>query len=173
MILVVDLDRGAVLHSDCETRHGLLLLRLVPDVTCHERAARLPRSRQGTTRVCPWPALPASGGLATGEPSSAVAGGGSLVAVSWEIRANLGRHARPGVDAHGWLWEITRGTDVTHVVVEITAPAWWSDPLRLPEDTRHALQTDGRTEILKALEQDVPPRVIRCGLSGCSPLVST
>ena len=29
--------------------------------------------------------------------------------MSWEISANLGRHEREGVDARGWLWEITRG----------------------------------------------------------------
>jgi hypothetical protein len=26
----------------------------------------------------------------------------------WEIRANLGRHARAGGDGSGWLWEINR-----------------------------------------------------------------
>jgi len=90
--------------------------------------------------------------------------------VSWEIRANRGRYGRPGVDAHGWLWEITRGAQVAQVVIEISATAWSSDPLRLPEDTRRALQTNGRTELLKVLDQDYPPRVIRCGSSGCSYL---
>ena len=90
--------------------------------------------------------------------------------MSWEIRANLGRHARPGVDARGWLWEITLGARVAQVVIEISGTAWSSDPLRLPEDTRHALETDGRTELLKVLHQDNPPRVIRCGSSGCSYL---
>lgn len=88
--------------------------------------------------------------------------------MGWEIRANLGRHVRTGVEAHGWLWEIARGAQVAHVVVEISGTAWSSDPLRLPEDTRHALETDGRTELLKILDQDNPPRVIRCGPSGCS-----
>jgi hypothetical protein len=94
----------------------------------------------------------------------------SLAVVSWEIRANLGRYGRPGVDAHGWLWEITRGAEVAQVVIEIIGTAWSSDPLRLPEDTRHALQTDGRTELLKVLDQDDPPRIIRCTCSGCSYL---
>lgn len=31
-----------------------------------------------------------------------------------------------------------------------------------------AVETDGRTELLKVLDQDTPPRVIRCGTSGCS-----
>jgi hypothetical protein len=90
--------------------------------------------------------------------------------VNWEIRANLGRHERPGVDATGWLWAITRGDQAAQVVIEISGTAWSSDPLRLPEDTRHALETDGRTELLKVLDQDDPPRVIQCGSTGCSYL---
>jgi len=90
--------------------------------------------------------------------------------VNWEIRANLGRHERSGVDARGWLWAITRGDQAAQVVIEISGTAWSSDPLRLPEDTRHALETDGRTELLKVLDQDDPPRVIQCGFNGCSYL---
>jgi hypothetical protein len=103
-------------------------------------------------------------------PGGRAARSPSLAVVSWEIRANLGRHVRAGVDAHGWLWEITRGAQVAQVVIEISGTAWSSDPLRLPEDTRGALQTDGRTELLKVLDQDDPPRIIRCGSSGCSYL---
>jgi hypothetical protein len=94
----------------------------------------------------------------------------NLAVVSWEIKANLGRYARTGADAHGWLWEITRGAQVAQVVIEISGTAWSSDPLGLPEDTRNALQTDGRTELLKVLDQDDPPRIVRCGSSGCSYL---
>jgi hypothetical protein len=90
--------------------------------------------------------------------------------VGWEISASLGRHARTGVDAGGWLWEITRGDQVAHVLIEISGTAWASDPLRLPEETRQALETDGRTELLKVLDQDDPPRVIRCGSTGCTYL---
>jgi hypothetical protein len=85
----------------------------------------------------------------------------------WEVSANLGVHARAGVDARGWLWEITRGTQVAQVVIEISGSAWSSDPLRLPDDTRQALESDGRTELLKVLEQDDPPSVIHCGSKGC------
>ena len=81
--------------------------------------------------------------------------------MDWEIRADLGRHVRTGIDAHGWRWDITRGTEVAQVVIEISGRAWASDPLSLPEDTRHALETDGH---------DDPPRVIRCGYCGCSYL---
>jgi hypothetical protein len=59
---------------------------------------------------------------------------------------------------------------VAHVVIEISGTAWSSDPVSLPADTRHALETDGRTELVKVLDQDEPPRVIRCGHSGCSYL---
>ena len=91
----------------------------------------------------------------------------SLRPVTWEIGANLGRRARPGVDAGGWLWEITRGERVAHVLVEISETAWSSDPPRLPGDTRRALETDGRTEVLKVLDQHDPPGVVRCGSTGC------
>jgi hypothetical protein len=90
--------------------------------------------------------------------------------MGWQISANLGRHVRAGADARGWRWEITRGAEVAQVVIEISGRAWAADPLSLPDDTRHALETDGRTELLKVLDQDEPPRVIRCGSSGCSYL---
>ena len=93
--------------------------------------------------------------------------------MSWEISANLGRHQRPGVDARGWLWAITRGDQAAEVVIEISGTAWSSDPLRLPEDTRQALETDGRSELIKVLDQDDPPRVIHCSSTGCSYLSAT
>jgi hypothetical protein len=40
---------------------------------------------------------------------------------------------------------------------EISGTAWSSDPLRLPEDTRRALETDGRPELLKLLDLDRRP----------------
>jgi hypothetical protein len=90
--------------------------------------------------------------------------------VSWKISANLGRHERRGVDARGWLWAITRGDQTAQVVIEISGTAWSSDPLRLPEDTRQALETDGRAALLKILDEDDPPHVIQCGSTGCSYL---
>jgi hypothetical protein len=54
------------------------------------------------------------------------------------------------------------------VVIEISGAAWSSDPLHLPEDTRQALATDGRTELLKVLDEEDPPAVIRCGSTGCA-----
>jgi hypothetical protein len=90
--------------------------------------------------------------------------------VGWEISANLGRHARDGVDAHGWLWEVVRAERGAQVLVEITEEAWSTEPLDLPEDTRQALETDGRTEVLKVLDRPSPPRVVRCDPTGCREL---
>jgi hypothetical protein len=88
--------------------------------------------------------------------------------VSWEVRANLGRQVRTDGDARGWLWEIGRSYEVARVVVEIDRTVWSSDPLSLAEDTRHALETDGRSELLKVLDQDEPPAVIWCRADGCA-----
>jgi hypothetical protein len=88
--------------------------------------------------------------------------------VTWRISSNLGLHARTGVDARGWLWEIAREARVAQVLIEVSGTAWSSDPRALPDDTRQALETDGRTELLKVLEEDDPPRVIHCGCRGCT-----
>jgi hypothetical protein len=87
---------------------------------------------------------------------------------TWDIRTNLGRHARSGADGTGWLWEISRGDQLARVIIEVGGSAWSVDPLDLPEDTRRALETDGRTELLKVLDRDDPPPVIRCGSTGCA-----
>ena len=90
----------------------------------------------------------------------------------WEIRTNLGPRAAVGGSGRGWLWEIGRGGEVARVMIEISDGAWSTDPLRLPEATRGALETDGRAELLKALGCDRPPSVIRCGSTGCRYLSS-
>ena len=90
--------------------------------------------------------------------------------MTWDIRANLGRHRRTDAGAHGWLWEIARGEHVAEVLVEISDAAWSNEPFRLPEDTRQALETDGRTEVLKVLDRPSPPRVVRCDPTGCREL---
>jgi hypothetical protein len=59
-----------------------------------------------------------------------------------------------------------------NVAIEISGTAWSSDPRGLPEDTRDALATDGRTELLKVLGEKDPPAVIRCSSVGCTYLAS-
>jgi hypothetical protein len=86
----------------------------------------------------------------------------------WEIRTNLGRHVHPSGDGSGWLWEVSRDDQVARVMIEISEAAWSADPVGLPEETRRALETDGRTELLKVLGHDDPPCVIRCGSTGCT-----
>jgi hypothetical protein len=90
----------------------------------------------------------------------------------WEISANLGRHERAGADARGWLWEIKRGDQIARVVIEISSTAWSSDPRGLPEETRDALETDGRSELLKVIGEEDAPAVIRCGTVGCTYLAA-
>ena len=75
--------------------------------------------------------------------------------------------ADDGDAVHAVVWEITRSAQVAPVVIEISETAWSSDPLLLPEDTRHALETDGRAALLKILDEDNPPQVIHCGSEGC------
>ena len=69
----------------------------------------------------------------------------------WEIRTNLGRHVHPSGDGSGWLWEVSRDDQVARVMIEISEAAWSADPVGLPEETRRALETDGRTELLEVL----------------------
>jgi hypothetical protein len=68
----------------------------------------------------------------------------------WEIRKGLGPHGLAGVDGNGWLWQVSRGGQAVRVTIEISGAVWSTDPLALPEDTRRALETDGRTELLKS-----------------------
>jgi hypothetical protein len=89
--------------------------------------------------------------------------------MTWRISANLGRCPHAAARGGGWLWEIDRATQTQRVIVEISPAAWSADPRRLPHDTRRALETDGRTEIVKILERDTPPHVIRCDSQGCAP----
>ena len=57
-------------------------------------------------------------------------------------------------------------SQLAHVVIEISDAAWLSNPLPLPDDTRRALETDGRTELPKVLARDEPPGLIRCDVNG-------
>jgi hypothetical protein len=90
--------------------------------------------------------------------------------VPWQIGGQLGVHARAGVDASGWLWEIIREDDARRVLVEISGTAGGSDPATLPKDTARAIESEGESEVQKALVLDDPPRIIQCGTAGCRPV---
>jgi hypothetical protein len=85
----------------------------------------------------------------------------------WTIVVNLGRYARSGFDASGWLWEIQDANEAKRVLVEITGSALATDAAFLPEDTRTAIQTEGESEVAKVLGEAEPPRVIVCSTAGC------
>jgi hypothetical protein len=78
----------------------------------------------------------------------------ATVSSHWEIRTHLGPRGS------GWLWEVGRKDQVARVMIEISDAAWSADPAHLPEETRRALETDSRTELLKVLGHDQPPCVM-------------
>jgi hypothetical protein len=85
--------------------------------------------------------------------------------MGWEIRGQIGPHTRSGYDGTGWLWEIGRGDDCRRVLVEITGSALSS--ASLPEETREAIETEGRSEVERVASFDDPPRIVTCGTTGC------
>lgn len=92
----------------------------------------------------------------------------------WEIAGQVGPHARSGVDAHGWLWEIRRGPEWAYrrdrrVLVEVTGSAWAVDRGILPDNTAAAIDSEGESEVEKVLELDDPPQIVLCGTAGCWP----
>jgi hypothetical protein len=91
----------------------------------------------------------------------------SHVAMPWEIGGQVEEHRRPGVDASGWLWEIRRGEDARRVLVEITGTARAVDQDSLLEETRQAIESEGRSQVERVLSEDTPPTIIQCGTNGC------
>lgn len=85
----------------------------------------------------------------------------------WTITGQFEPHARPGVDAEGWLWELRRGDDARQVLVEISRTALAADEQALPTDTAAAIKTEGRSQLEDVVELDEPPRVIVCSTDGC------
>jgi hypothetical protein len=88
---------------------------------------------------------------------------------AWEIEENFGPESRPGVDASGWLWVLARWKRRHRhlVLVEISVTAMKSEREPLPSDTRAAIETEGRSEVEKILDEEEPPQVIQCGTWGC------
>jgi hypothetical protein len=90
----------------------------------------------------------------------------------WSVSGRISPYARPGVDASGWLWEIEQDGESRRVLVEISGTAWAIALGTLPEDTRRAIQTQGRSEVDGVLDDLTPPPVIQCGTFGCRTLAS-
>ena len=92
----------------------------------------------------------------------------------WRIEAQAGRHTPTDIDASGWIWQLQRdsddATEVHRIIVEVTGPAFQaarSRPGAVPDDTWAAIQTEGRSEVEKVLDQDAPPRRVQCTTNGC------
>jgi hypothetical protein len=83
----------------------------------------------------------------------------------WEI---VGPFEAPweGRDVVGWAWELHRGYEIRRVVVEVSGTAIAVAPETLPEETRLARETQGRSEIERLVETQDPPARIRLGTTG-------
>ena len=91
--------------------------------------------------------------------------------MSWKISHSLGPYHRDGYDSNGWLWEIRDSEDARRVLVEVTGTALAISERGgpLPDDTRLAIATEGKSEVEKVLAFSEPPRVVMCGTMGCRP----
>jgi hypothetical protein len=92
----------------------------------------------------------------------------------WEITGQIGPHAEPGYDGHGWLWELTReNRPARRVFVQIAGTAWAVHDrggVGLASDTAQAIATEGRSEVERLLNDEEPPRMIGCTTVGCNPI---
>ncbi len=91
--------------------------------------------------------------------------------MSWKIAGSLGAHHRDGYDSNGWLWEIRDNGNARRVLIDVTrtAHAISAGEGPLPDDTRLAIRTEGRSEVEKVLAYTEPPTVVVCGTMGCRP----
>lgn len=91
--------------------------------------------------------------------------------MSWRISHSLGPHDRDGYDSSGWLWEVHKDGDARRVLVDVTgtARAIGERGGPLPDDTRLAIATEGKSEVEKVLAFSEPPGVVVCGTMGCRP----
>lgn len=72
-----------------------------------------------------------------------------------------------GVDAVSWVWRVANEADeATSVRVDVSGTAMAVAPEYLPADTRAARATEGRTEVERLLNLDVPPARIALGTAG-------
>lgn len=89
--------------------------------------------------------------------------------MSWELRDTSGPYPAPweGRDAVGWVWELYGENDESRrILVEVSGTAMAVAPEYLPEETRLARETSGRSEVERVLELDDPPRRVSLGTTG-------
>jgi hypothetical protein len=86
--------------------------------------------------------------------------------VPWTVSAGPVDYADPGVDGHGWLWELQRNDESHRVFVQVSGTAF-AVSQGLASDTELAIATLGGSEIEKILEYDELPRLINCTTQGC------
>lgn len=94
--------------------------------------------------------------------------------MSWVVSGQVGPHAEPGYDGHGWLWELTQeGRPARRVFVQVAGTVWAvhaaGGPGIAPE-TVEAIATEGRSVVEEILTADEPPRMISCTTHGCSAI---
>jgi len=89
--------------------------------------------------------------------------------MAWRIVGGPEAHARSGVDAQGWIWDLEHENgERRRPLVEIARTALAVEG-GLADDTTEAIASQGRSEIEKVLGEDDPPRVILCTTQGCAP----
>jgi hypothetical protein len=88
--------------------------------------------------------------------------------MAWRLDASSGPFPAPweGRDATGWVWEIYSDEQPRRILVEVSGTAMTIADEYLPEETRLARATSGRSEVEKVLELDDPPRRISLGTTG-------
>ena len=86
--------------------------------------------------------------------------------VPWRVIDGPGEGPWEGRDAVGWIWIIENDDEARHVLVEVTGTAMAVDEGSLPDETRLARASLGRSAIDEILDQDEPPARLMFGTHG-------
>jgi hypothetical protein len=87
----------------------------------------------------------------------------------WHIVDGPGEGPWEGRDAVGWLWTLKNDAgDRWRVLVEVTGTAMATADEFLPEETREAKLTSGRSEVERVLQEEEPPERITLHTHGRS-----
>lgn len=87
----------------------------------------------------------------------------------WQIRPDSGPSPAPwdGRDATGWVWRIYGDGDTSRaVLVEVSGTAMAIADEYLPDETRRARASSGRSEVEKVLDLEDPPTRLSLGTTG-------